>query len=141
MLYALFLFFLRLNNIPLYVHTTFSLSIHTLEDFKQGCDLGCDLEQSLWGCSMVLEQSGGHKVAAGRPGCSCPGKMTVAWPQVWQRAWIPDVLEVESVGFVKGDKIFVLTLEMQRWLRSLCLELMLYFFNYYFFTFTKIILI
>ena len=30
-------------------------SIGTLKDFKQGYDLGCDLQQSLWGCGVVLE--------------------------------------------------------------------------------------
>lgn len=50
-----------------------------------------------------------------------------------------DILEVGWVEFDKGDKICVLTLEIQRWLGSSYLELTVYLFIILF-TFIKIVL-
>lgn len=46
-----------------------------------------------------------------------------------------DTLEVGWMEFDKDDKICVLTLEIQRWLRSSYLELTVYFFIYHSFYF------
>lgn len=92
-------------------------SIGTLKDFKQGYDLGCDLQQSLWGCGVVLEWNG----AGGQSGSRETREGLVQLPRldgsclasgVTEGLDSRDILEVGWVGFDKEDKICVLTLEI-----------------------------